>query len=59
MRFVTWYGDSIVALLEQPDQAKLAYCAFVLISERLEMGYNLFVGIPIHHLKARHDRKEN
>ena len=44
MRFVTWYGDSIVALLEQPDQAKLAYCAFVLISERLEMDYNLFFG---------------
>jgi len=36
MRFVTWYGDSIVA--------KLAYSAFVLISERLEMDYNLFFG---------------
>jgi len=33
MRFVTWYGDNVVALLKQPDQAKLAHGALVHIRD--------------------------
>jgi len=54
-----WEGDNVVALLQQPGQVKLANGAFVVVNERLDQGYNLFVGIPIRVLKARHCRKEN
>ena len=48
-----------MAMLELPGQLGLTNDAFVLVSQRLDQGYNLFVGIPIRLLKARDDRKEN